>query len=760
MKYEFLNKINNNEYISMKLYEYIKENNKELIPKDFDIDLYNDKVLDKEYIKYKDYFDNMYKGIDNNIHLDVEQIKSILADEDYSLIIAGAGTGKTTTMASKVKYLVDIKKVNPSEILVMSFTKKATQELEQRIIVDFNINCSVTTFHSLGYNYLKHINTSKKVYIVSDNDKNNIFLEYIRKTFKDKQKIKDILDIFPSNKIGRNNIFSSFFKENYLKYDTYDDYMNAYKEKKYSEINNIDYHIDGILDKRYNQEYIYTIKNELVKSKGEAIIANYLYMHSIDYKYEKVYEELLDNNRIYKPDFTLELGGEKIYIEYFGLSSYEKIDRYEKIKQMKEDYIEKHHLKVIKLDYDKDEILLDKLYKELTRFGFKIKIRNSKEVFFELMNNNQLSDLYNLKNFYFDVIDGIKNSNERDNYKKVISNYLINYSDKEIKLKQCEYIFDFYNYYNSKIITPDMIGVDFSDMIYYAIKYISKINSEDLKYKYIIIDEYQDISSRRYAFTKEIIDKNDAKIVAVGDDWQSIFAFSGSNIEYIYDFENYFQNAKLLKITKTYRNSQNLIEYTRDFIMKNKSQIDKELISNKNLENPIKFEYYKVPECDKKEYNSLNRISESKKIKEVILKIHELNPDHKILILARNNDMIDKMIRDCNFKDDIDTKVTFKSHKDIIMDAMTIHKSKGLTSDEVILFGLNNKFPSQDRDEFWLIDIFKNKRKNESISHAEERRLFYVALTRTKNNVYLIVNEDNKYNSEFVSEIKSIILNS
>ena len=84
--------------------------------------------------------------------------------------------------------------------------------------------------------------------------------------------------------------------------------------------------------------------------------------------------------------------------------------------------------------------------------------------------------------------------------------------------------------YNSKIITPDMIGVDFSDMIYYAIKYISKINSEDLKYKYIIIDEYQDISNRRYAFTKEIIDKNYAKIFVVGDDWQSIFAFSVSNM--------------------------------------------------------------------------------------------------------------------------------------------------------------------------------------------------------------------------------------
>lgn len=150
MQEEFLNKINSCKYISNLLYINIKNNFPNIIPTNFDIDNYNNNVLQKEYIKYKDYFENMYKGIDDNICLDEEQIKAILADEDYSLIIAGAGTGKTTTMASKVKYLVDIKKVEPSKIAVMSFTKKATEELEQRIVGDFQIPVNVTTFHSLG----------------------------------------------------------------------------------------------------------------------------------------------------------------------------------------------------------------------------------------------------------------------------------------------------------------------------------------------------------------------------------------------------------------------------------------------------------------------------------------------------------------------------------------------------------------------------------------------------------------------------------
>ena len=151
LREDFLNKLQKEEYISNYLFENIKNTIPDIIPVNFNLDNYNNKVLDKEYIKYKEYFDTMYNDIDPEIHLDEEQIKAILSDEEYSLILAGAGTGKTTTMASKVKFLVDIKKVNPSKILVMSYTKKATQELEKRIVIDFGIPARVTTFHSLRF---------------------------------------------------------------------------------------------------------------------------------------------------------------------------------------------------------------------------------------------------------------------------------------------------------------------------------------------------------------------------------------------------------------------------------------------------------------------------------------------------------------------------------------------------------------------------------------------------------------------------------
>ena len=192
MKEEFIKKLNNKEYISKYLYLKVQKEIPSLIPNNFNLDTYNNEVLASDQIKYKDYFQNMYNNIDTNIHLDEDQIKAILTDEEYSLIIAGAGTGKTTTMASKIKYLVDIKKIPPNEILAISFTKKATEELQKRIVVDFNIPAEVTTFHSLGLMYIREIFKPHKCYVVDKNIRNSIFLEYFKENiFPYKNKVKE-----------------------------------------------------------------------------------------------------------------------------------------------------------------------------------------------------------------------------------------------------------------------------------------------------------------------------------------------------------------------------------------------------------------------------------------------------------------------------------------------------------------------------------------------------------------------------------------
>lgn len=164
------------------------------------------------------------------------------------------------------------------------------------------------------------------------------------------------------SKIYKNFVFSEYFINNYFKYNTYDEFFRAYKNHKLKEARErgLRETVKSLVEKRLNGEYIRTIKGEVVKSMGTARIANYLFSHDIKYTYEKFYSELMDDNKIYKPDFTINIGGEDIYIEYFGLSNYKEneLNKYNKIKEMKINYHKIHHTNFIVLLKKDDYIML------------------------------------------------------------------------------------------------------------------------------------------------------------------------------------------------------------------------------------------------------------------------------------------------------------------------------------------------------------------------------------------------------------------
>jgi len=182
--------------------------------------------------------------------------------------------------------------------------------------------------------------------------------------------------------------------------------------------------------------------------------------------------------------------------------------------------------------------------------------------------------------------------------------------------------------------------------------------------------------------------------------------------------------------------------------MRNPYQIKKNLISNKHIENPIITKFFD---------SELGLNEEIECLKNTILEIHRDNPTHNILVLARTNKGIERCLMDEMLIDGIDTRIIFKNYEDIKIDGMTMHKSKGLTFDEVILIGLNKSFPSNKVGISWIEKLYRNKPLTEPIAFAEERRLFYVALTRTKNHVYLLCDKQVSKRSEFISEINNII---
>lgn len=701
----------------------------------------------------KNYFKTIFYNVDKNIVLDDDQIAAILSDNKYTLILAGAGTGKTTTMVAKVKYLVDIKKVDPSKILVISYTKKAVQELEELIIDEFGINAEVSTFHSLAYKYVRNIFKNKKCEVVDYNKKEEIFYDYINQLFKHK-KIGELIETFGEDKLelpGFN--YGKYFKKHYNEFDSYDDFFKKYKRYAIGKAKEIGIKeaIEKWISKKLRSEYPITIKGELVKSIAEAIIANYLYVNGIDYAYEKVYEEIMEDRKIYRPDFTLDLAGQPVYLEYFGLND----KKYNKIKNKKIELHKKYKNEFIYIDNESVDEIIAQLDKNLKAHGFKYKRRSYDEIYNQILDNNKLSQIFKLKDLFYNSIKQIKESVYRDDYTKIIGKYIDNLGDEEkrLSLEQFKYINDFYKFYQNKIITPEIYGFDYADLIYYSNKYMKEfLNLES--YDYIIIDEYQDISDGEYELARNTSNKANAKVFAVGDDWQSIYSFRGSNIKYITRFDQYFEKPTIMSIRQTYRNSQELINITSKFIKENKDQLNKEMLSYKHLSHPINFKIYDDRVIDEFGAGTIDDSIEYKALKELILEIHDKYPEHNILILGRNNSMINNCFKfDNDFIDDLGSKIKLASVKDLKLEGMTIHKAKGLTYDEVIIIGMNKKFPNPEPATYWLQDLFKPKKMKESIDFAEERRILYVALTRTRNNVYILANKNTKNRSRFVDEL-------
>lgn len=255
--------------------------------------------------------------------------------------------------------------------------------------------------------------------------------------------------------------------------------------------------------------------------------------------------------------------------------------------------------------------------------------------------------------------------------------------------------------------------MDFNDMINLA---INNLERSKVRYKYIIIDEYQDTSITKFNLIKKLASLSNANVFAVGDDFQSIYRFAGSDIKIITNFRKYFPFAKIIKLKNTYRSPNELIKIAGKFIMKNPFQIRKRLCSKIKCKNPIEIVYYENLN------KSMNDI------------VKEDNIDD-LFVLARNNKDLDNV--------EI-SNITYKK--------MSVHRSKGLQSNYSFVININNSsngFPNKYVDHGILKYVNSYK---EYYPYEEERRLFYVALTRCKKKVYLFVPENNE--SIFIKELK------
>ena len=702
----------------------------DIIESIFSKDFYNS--YNNLFVSRKLHDDNIRELLDNidNKSLDQIQREVVISDERNTLVIAGAGSGKTLTISGKVLYLVKEQKIDARDILLVTFTNKASEEMKERIKSRLGVNVKVYTFHKLGLEII----TDKLGYkpsIAKEELLTDIISKYLEEeVFNDSQISGFLLDFF-------SYYFYTPFEDN--EFNNLTDY---YEEIKSNQLETLKDQIDVYEDISNNlKKDKITLNKERVKSYEELAIANFLYLNSVEYEYEKPYpKNLADAKHMqYRPDFNIP--AYDIYIEHYGINKDNKVPWLNPV--MEQEYLrsmkwkrELHKSEGNKYFesysyYNREGILLRKLEDNLNKFGVKLEPKNKADILKQLIEKDEYfyGEFQNLITTFINQfkVNGYSNFNELIDKAKINRQYN---NRTYLFLKIVEPIFHLYQ----KVLS-ETNQIDFNDMINDSKKLI-EANQIELKYKYVIVDEYQDISKTRFRLIDAIRNQCNAKLVVVGDDWQSIYRFAGSDVNLITEFETINEKATVTKnLEKTYRNSQGLIDIVGTFIMKNKRQRTKTLSSSKILDMPLRIELY--------ENNKLEAV-----ISAVESIIEENNGAQEIVLLGRYT--FDRLFAKENNRIEID-KYLRKLYNQIEFKFMTIHKSKGLEAEYVILLNADNSklgFPSKINEDNLLNLVLPKK---EPLKYAEERRLFYVALTRTKNTIYIIVPKRNP--SQFIKEL-------
>ena len=665
--------------------------------------------------------------------LDPQQRESVVKLEDNCLVIASAGSGKTSTIIGKAKYLVERRKIDPSKILLITYTRKAANELHERMKIE-GMTCS--TFHALAYQIIARV-TGQAPSICEADVPLNMFHKLIETN-------KNFLHAINNYIINQQSLMG-------LEHD-YTDAFSYFEDRKKYGIQALFRDVDGNI--------IFT------RSEEEKRLVSILTRLGIPFRYEEpyIYNTTTPERRQYRPDFTIyyltSLGQwQRLYLEHFAIDSVGNVpqwfgegtrggwkvanQKYNEGIQWKRATHQKYGTILIETtsaDF-RNGTVESKLRQLLTRYGIPIKERTDEELYGLLVKRNRKVEksVYTLILSFITLmkanektIDGLL----KDLEPKSVDNPQGSFAPQDIRSKVIltDIIKPFYEEYELSLRRK--YEIDFTDAIIQATELCRK--GLWRHYDYILVDEFQDISIDRYKLLQALrSDSPKTKLFCVGDDWQSIFRFAGSDMSLVYEFEKYFGFTEQCKIETTYRFHQPLIDKSSEFIMKNKEQKEKTI---KTPSGDTKSTYLNFVKCDGDDEEGVK--------KEVEKIVSAIPTNQSILLLGRYNyDAVS-----VGYKGKIDmteNRMTVKvGGRDIPF--LSVHSAKGLEADNVILVNCNQGaygFPSLIEDDPILDFVLS---KSETYPFAEERRLFYVAMTRARMKMYVLY--DQKRPSPFIGE--------
>lgn len=665
--------------------------------------------IDAELVDMNPFFDR----IESN-PLTPEQRLAVVTDEDATLVLAGAGSGKTSVIVAKAAYLIERGIRQPEEILLMAFGKDAADEMANRIKERSGASVDALTFHALGYAIIREVEGGTPALAAHASDDTQF-----------RALLRDILinDVAKDTWLGR--LVLKWFSEFYWPYKSEWDFKTRDQYYQYVE-----------------SHELRTLQGEVVKSFEEWEIANWLYLNGIAYEYEPNYEHELPKNqrRAYTPDFRLTESG--VYIEHFGvrkaagadgssrLTTAPHVDRDRYLEDMnwKREVHREHETVLIEtFSYERVEgRLLDALQEKLAPY-VEIKPLPPERVL------ETLTELGQVDAFTQTLCTFLRHFKSSGQTVAQCSAKAANASDVRRSEAFMKLFEPLYAAYQKRL--GDRI--DFEDMIIRAAEHVESGRYRS-PYRHLLVDEFQDISEGRARLLRALkAQHQDARLFAVGDDWQSIYRFTGSDIHLMRNFGEEFGGSygdrkgihRTVDLGRTFRSVDKIALPARRFVLQNPAQIEKKVVPAGTTEAPaIRVAYHERGQDDAAVRAALDQIAQG------------TTKNASVLLLGRYHHLRPKALEQLT-----------ASNPKLSVRYLTVHASKGLEADHVIILRATSDrmgFPSEIVDDP-LLDLVLPA--PEKFDHAEERRLFYVALTRARHSVTILA--DRQEPSVFVREL-------
>ena len=635
-----------------------------------------------------------------------EQRRAVVVDERRNLVVAAAGSGKTSVIVAKAGWLVHRGFRRPSELLLLAFARDARREMEERVRARLGDaigpSLTVRTFHSLSMAIIGEA-TGKRPTLARVAESDSALLGLVTRI---------LADLLADRELA--TIVREWFREWFAPYRSLHDFNSWGEYYKY--IRKFD---------------IRSLNGETVRSFEECEIANFLYLNGVTYKYEATYEHNLATaeKRQYKPDFYLPEHG--VYIEHFGIDAKGKtapfVDQEKYLQEMewkRKIHAEFGTILIETFSYERaDGRLVRNLEQKLASHGVKRAPIPREDVFAVLKKQGLVDSFTPLVATFLQHFKGSRLS-LADVAERARAHY--DRDRAQAFLRIFTPIFERYRE------TLSQAGeIDFHDMINRATDLVEggKYRSP---FRYILVDEFQDISPSRARLLKALLDDSpDAQLFAVGDDWQSIFRFGGADIAVMREFGTHFGAFKRIDLETTFRCSDRIASVATDFVLRNPAQIRKTVRALRVLDRPAVHVGLADQESPSLLREALDQIAED---------THRHDGRSEVLLLGRY-----KHLQPLNMS------ALRRQYPALHLSWKTVHSSKGLQADYAVVLGLRAGkfgFPAEITDDP-LLDLVLAA--PEAHPNAEERRLLYVAITRARRQVFLLA--DGRTPSAFASEL-------